>query len=139
MSRAPPCAPFPGRQRHRTYYQVLGISPDERDPRVIEEAALGCSCRTRAYQLSRESECSLRLNEIALALSTLLDPVRRREYDRSLARLRRPAAWESRPARCEIKISRERTLVLRIREEQACDVKLVYRRCILRQPARRTG
>ena len=67
MSRAQPCALFPGRQRRRTHYQVLGISPDEQDLRVIEEAALCCSCRTRAYQLSRESECSLRLNEIALA------------------------------------------------------------------------
>lgn len=64
---------------------MLDISPDEQDPQVIEEAALRCSRHVRAYQLTREAESTLRLNEIARALNTLLDPVRRREYDLSLA------------------------------------------------------
>src|SRR5580700_6971454 len=78
------CAFAAERQPSRTYYQVLDISPDEQDPQVIEEAALRCSAHVRAYQLTRESECTLRLNEIARAMITLLDPVRRREYDLGL-------------------------------------------------------
>jgi hypothetical protein len=73
-----------GGQPSRTYYQMLDILPDEQDPKVIEEAALRCSSHVRIYQLTREAECTLRLNEIAQALITLLDPVRRREYDRCL-------------------------------------------------------
>ena len=70
------------RQLSRTYYQVLGISPEEQDPRVIEEAALRCSAHVRSHQYdAQESECTQRLNEIARALITLLDPVSRREYD----------------------------------------------------------
>ena len=82
----------PDREPSRTYYQVLDISPDEQDPKVIEEAALRCSSHVRAYQLTRESECTLRLNEIARALITLLDPVRRREYDLGLGKPLGPAA-----------------------------------------------
>ncbi len=73
-------------QPPRTYYQVLNISPDERDPKVIEDAALRCSSDARAYQLTRESECTRRLNEIALAMITLLDPICRRDYDKALGR-----------------------------------------------------
>jgi hypothetical protein len=85
----------------RTHYQVLEISPQEQDPKVIEEAALERSQYVRAYQLTREFECVLRLNEIALALVTLLDPVRRRQYDQGLGRS--------------------------IAGARSCDVKLVYR------------
>jgi hypothetical protein len=80
----PPCTIFPKAQPSRTPYQVLDISPAERDPKVIEEAALRCSSHVRAYQLTCELECDLRLNEIAQALITLLDPVCRVEHDRSL-------------------------------------------------------
>ena len=133
MFRVQPCASVPGRQPCRTYYQVLGISPDERDPRVIEEAALGCSCHARTYQLRHESECTLRLNEIAQALSTLLDPVRRREYDWGLHSLRRPAAAESWLSPPRTAIWGEGTLVLVAAEGKACDVELVYRECVPRQ------
>src|SRR5271166_4108070 len=81
-----PCASTAGRQPSRTYYQVLDVSPDEQDPKVIEEAALRCSGHVRTYQLTRESECTLRLNEIAEAMMTLLDPVHRRAYDQSLGK-----------------------------------------------------
>ncbi len=80
------CASTADRQPSRTYYQVLDISPHEQDPKVIEEAVSRCYRHVRAYQLTRESECTPRLNEIAQALITLRDPVRRREYDLSLAK-----------------------------------------------------
>ena len=134
-----PCAPRADRQASRTYYQVLDISPEEQDPKVIEEAALRCSGHARAYQLTRESECTFRLNEIAQALNTLLDPVRRQEYDQGLGKHIRLALSERRPpGRRDAPVwqrdprappgSGEDTLVLHICEGGACDVKLVYRR-----------
>src|SRR5271166_3882874 len=92
-----PCASTAGRQPSRTYYQVLDVSPDEQDPKVIEEAALRCSGHVRSYQLTRAAECTQRLNEIAQALITLLDPVRRREYDLSRGKPLSPALSERRP------------------------------------------
>jgi hypothetical protein len=76
-----PCASTADSQPSGTYYQLLDVSPDEQDPKVIEEAALRRSIHVRAYQLTRPSESTQRLNEIAQALITLLDSVRRREYD----------------------------------------------------------
>ena len=145
-----PCASMPAGKPSLTYYQVLGISPDEHDPRVIEEAALGCSCHARAYQVSRESECVLRLNEIAQALSTLLDPNRRREYDRSLGKPSRPVVLARRPpagrdapvlprAKNAPRILEEGALVLLLGGGGACDVRLVYRRSALREALHRTG
>jgi hypothetical protein len=118
---------------------VLDISPDERDPKVIEEAALCCSSHVRAYQLTRESECTQRLNEIARALITLLDPVRRREYDLGLGKPLNPPRSERRPpgGRDTLLLRRGKsappapgadTLVLLISAGGTCDVKLVYRR-----------
>lgn len=69
-----------------TYYQLLDISPEEKDPEVIEQAALRCSSEARTFQITHESESTLRLNEIAQAMITLLDPARRRDYDRSIGR-----------------------------------------------------
>ena len=145
-----PCAAIPGRQPSRTYYQVLGISPDEHDPRVIEEAALTCSGHVRAYQLTCESECTLRLNEIAQALITLLDPVRRGEYDRGLDQPLSPVVSERRPSdRRDTPVllrgtsvppmPEEGTLLLLIGERGACDVKLMNRACALRKARRWTG
>src|SRR5271163_4580206 len=91
------CVSTADRQPTRTHYQVLDVSPDEQDPKVIEEAALRCSGHVRTYQLTRESECTPRLNEIAQALITLLDPVRRREYDQGLATPLKPALSECEP------------------------------------------
>jgi hypothetical protein len=134
------CASTDGRQPSRTYYQVLDISPAEQDPKVIEEAALRCSAHVRTYQLTRESECTLLLNEIAQALITLLDPVCRREYDRGLGMAPSPAVSERRPpgrrntlvlprARSAPHAPGEDTLVPVTRVGGTCDVKLVYRRC----------
>jgi hypothetical protein len=94
----PPCASILGEQQPRTHYQVLGVSRNEQDPRVIEEAALRCTGHIRAYQLTRDLEVSLRLNEIAQALIVLLDPVRRQEYDRGLGKPSSPAVLERRPS-----------------------------------------
>jgi hypothetical protein len=125
-----PYSPLPGPQQPRTYYQILDISPDEQDPRVIEEAALGCSGHARAYQLTRESESVQRLNGIAQALITLLDPVRRRDYDRRLGE-QTPvrAVPEHRPAPQRPAAPGEGILELLIGEGGGCDVKLVYRDC----------
>jgi hypothetical protein len=134
-----PGASSADRQPSRTYYEVLDISPDEQDPKVIEEAALRCSGQVRAYQLTRESECIQRLNEIAQALITLLDPVRRREYDLGLAKPLSPALSERRPpgrratpvlrrGKSAPPASGEDTLVLLISYGGTWDVKLVYRR-----------
>jgi hypothetical protein len=145
-----PCASIPSEQPSSTYYQVLGISPDEQNPRVIEEAALGCSGHVRAYQLTCESECTLRLNEIAQALITLLDPDRRREYDRGLGKPSSPSVLERRPrgrryasvlprGKSAQPTPEEDALVLLIGNGGVCDVKLVYRRCALRGAGLWTG
>ncbi len=137
LFRVPLCASISGGQPSRTYYQVLDISPDEYDPRVIEEAALGCSAYVRAYQLTCESECTLRLNEIAQALITLLDPNRRREYDRSLGKPSSPAGSKRLPCgrRDDSVLLRGKSvqpprgkgvLVFLLGDRGACDVKLVY-------------
>jgi hypothetical protein len=123
----------------RSYYQVLDISPDELDPKVIEEAALRCYGDLRPYQLTRESECTLRMNEIARALSTLLDPVRRREYDLSLATPHGPAPSRRQPpgkrnttlappVECDpIPDKKHEAIRARGGEQKACDVRVVYR------------
>ena len=116
-----------GGQPPRTYYQVLGISPDEPDPRVIEEAALCCAGRVRCYQLTRELECTLRLNEIAQALITLLDPVQRREYDRGLGKLPSQTVSERQPPQQRTASPGEGTRGLLAACGRTCDVKLVYR------------
>lgn len=72
--RVPPCATLPLDRMRSNYYQLLGISPNEPDARVIEEAALTCSAQFRVYLLNR----------LAQALNTLLDPVNRRTYDLGL-------------------------------------------------------
>jgi hypothetical protein len=132
----PPCAPIPGGNPSRTYYQVLGISPDEQDPRAIEEAALGCSAHVRAYQLTSESECALRLNEIAQALCTLLDPNRRQKYDQGLDRPDVPVLARGQSAPPTLS---EGALVFRLGEGGTCDIRLVYRSWTLRKTSRGSG
>ena len=139
----PPCASLVGERQPRTHYQVLGISRNEQDPRVIEEAALRCTGHLRAYQLTSESEVSLRLNEIAQALIVLLDPAQRREYDRGLDKPPRPAMSERwPPGRRDIPVllrgplapptPGEDTLMLLHGDGGTCDVTLVCRKCALR-------
>jgi curved DNA-binding protein CbpA len=99
------------KQRPIALYQLLGISPDESDPKVIEEAALRKSIDVRAYQLTREPECTRLLSRIATALDTLLDPVRRAEYDHGFGKPLYPRA----------SLAERRTR----KGTRACDVKLI--------------
>ena len=120
----------------RSYYQVLEISPDERDPQVIEEAALRCSSQVRVYQVARELECASALNEIAQAMNTLLDPAQRREYDLRLANARAPEAADTQPPAIPIRLAflpgtgsaPPSGDEFRSGDPKSCDVKLVYRR-----------
>jgi hypothetical protein len=122
------CASVPDGQQPFTHYQILGISPDEQDPRAIEEAALGRAGQVRAYQLTSETECTRRLNEIAQALITLLDPVRRREYDRGLHELPGRTMVERQSPRQRKQAApvggADRLLTA---DRRTCDVKLVHR------------
>jgi len=102
-----------GGQQPWTLYQLLGIAADERDPRVIEEAAVRRSGQVRAYQLTREAECTRLLAAIARAVDILLDPARRAEYDRSLGKP--PAATPARPP-----------APVAAAAPRACDVRLVF-------------
>jgi hypothetical protein len=76
-------------QRPVTHYRLLSISPNEKDPEVIEDAAIRQTTHVRSYQLGPHADaCQRVLNEIAAARLTLLNPEKRREYD---ARLPKPA------------------------------------------------
>jgi hypothetical protein len=141
MLSAGGCAPLGAREPCRTFYEVLEISPTEQDPRVIEEAAVRCAGNVRVYQLTRESECTLRLSEIAEAMITLLDPVRRRQYDLGLGSCltqappdRKPPGRRDRlpPVGCKsLPAPGEVFLVLLTSDGESCDVRLV---CQTRPP-----
>lgn len=74
-------------QQPPTYYQLLGVSPEERDAEVIEEAAIRQTAHVRTYQLGPHGkECQKLLNEIAQARAILLDPARRADYDARLTK-----------------------------------------------------
>jgi hypothetical protein len=76
---------IPTDQRPPSLYQLLGVSPAEKDPEVIAEAAVRQCSHVRVYQTGpRARQCIRLLNEIAQARSTLLDPDRRQEYDESI-------------------------------------------------------
>lgn len=127
LSLVPACASA-GPQGPRTHYQLLGVSPDECDPAVLEEAALRRAGEARAHQLTSEVESAQALNEIALAFLTLQDPARRQEYDRSLGLCPGPAPPECDPPQPPTVVPEEEgTLELLPDEGGACDVKLVYR------------
>jgi len=69
-----------------TYYRLLGINANEQDRDVIEEAAIRQTTHVRTNQIGpHAAACQRLLNEIAHARATLLDPVKRREYDLTLA------------------------------------------------------
>lgn len=73
---------IPPGHRPPTHYQLLGIAPDERDPDVIEAAAIRQSAYVRNFQTSPHAkECSRVLGEIALARAILRDPAKRRIYE----------------------------------------------------------
>jgi hypothetical protein len=77
---------IPPSQQPPNHYQLLGIAPHEAERQVIEEAMLRQTARLRVFQLGPHAlECTRLLNEVSRARITLLDPVKRREYDLSLA------------------------------------------------------
>ncbi len=76
---------IPSDQRPPTYYQLLGISPNETDPEVIDEAALRQASHVRTYQTGPYAQqCQALLNEIGQAKVTLLNPAKRKDYDARL-------------------------------------------------------
>jgi hypothetical protein len=72
---------IPRDQQPCSLYLLLGVSPIERDEGAIEAAAVSRVSRVRCYQLAYPGESTRLLSEIALALDTLIDPVKRRAYD----------------------------------------------------------
>jgi hypothetical protein len=77
---------IPPGQRPPTYYQLLGVAPDENDAEVITEAALRQTSHVRTYQTGpHAAECTALLNEIGQARATLLNAAKRKEYDARLA------------------------------------------------------
>jgi len=73
---------IPREKQPATYYQLLGLQPGERDPEVIEEAAIRQSSHLRAYQLGPHAAlCTRLLNEIAEAKAVLLHPAKRSAYE----------------------------------------------------------
>jgi hypothetical protein len=84
---------LPRDQQPPTYYQLLGIAPDESNAAVIDEAALRQTARIRIYQTGvHGEECTRLLNEIAEARTVLVHPVKRKEYD---ARVRQAVAVQA--------------------------------------------
>jgi hypothetical protein len=102
---------------------VLGISPDERDAGVIEEAALRQTRLIRRYQLAREAECARGLNAVALALCTLLDDARRKDYDREI----HASAIRARQGRRHGTVPAAQSAAALNGLAGACDVKLIPR------------
>lgn len=76
---------IPEDQRPPTHYQILGISPDERDVEVIEAAVLRQSAFVRNFQSGKHADDATRLlNEIAAARVCLVDRQKRAKYDAEL-------------------------------------------------------
>jgi hypothetical protein len=116
--------------RCRTHYQLLGISANERNPGVIEEAAVRLSGQVRAYQLTCAPECSRLLDSIAQALVTLLDPVQRAQYDRGLGNPSAPVVPRARLAQPSAPATLGLVLVPCTGDGRAarpCDVEIVFR------------
>jgi hypothetical protein len=83
---------IPKDQRPPTYYQLLGIAPDEQDPEVIRNAAARAYGHVRNYQGGPHAkEASQILEELADARRTLLDPAKRAQYDAKLTQATVPA------------------------------------------------
>ena len=73
--------------RPPTHYQLLGVSPDERDLEVIDAAVLRQSAYVRNFQTGKYAADATRiLNEISAAKLCLLDPAKRAAYDAELKR-----------------------------------------------------
>lgn len=75
-------------RRPPDHYALLGLRPGEDDADVIANAADRQMAHVKTYQTGPWADVSQRLlNELAAARLTLLDPARKREYDRALAKL----------------------------------------------------
>lgn len=86
---------IPEDQQPPTFYQLLGIDPEETDEEVIRESGIRQTSYLRTYQTGPQAaECTRLLNEVAQAEATLLNPDRRRQYD---ARLHEPAGERQPP------------------------------------------
>ncbi|HZT80869.1 MAG TPA: hypothetical protein VFA26_11625 [Gemmataceae bacterium] len=79
-------------RRPLTPHQLLGVSPHESDPRVLEAAAVARTAEVRRHQIRYPEHCTRLLNEIAHALTACLEAARRTKVDRAEGR---------RPTRCE--------------------------------------
>jgi curved DNA-binding protein CbpA len=67
------------------HYRLLGVKPNEPDPELIARAAKRQMARVKNAQSGEDTQLAQEiLKKIALARNCLLDPVRRREYDRQL-------------------------------------------------------
>jgi tetratricopeptide (TPR) repeat protein len=73
---------IPKGSRPPTHYQLLGISPDEIDPEVIQASAVRQSAYVRHFQTGPHArDCDRVLKDLAVARDTLLDARRRSTYD----------------------------------------------------------
>lgn len=84
---------IPPAEQPPTLYRLLGLTPFESDPSVIEEAADRQMAHVKTHhggQFSAESQRLL--NELAQAKLVLLDPARRAKYDALLAQSPHAAA-----------------------------------------------
>ena len=76
---------IPPGPRPPTHYQLLGLSPDERDREVIDGAATRQAAYVRNFQVGpHAADCARILGEIAQARRTLLEAPRRSLYDEGL-------------------------------------------------------
>jgi len=75
---------IPKEQQPPNYYQLLGVSRDEQDSEVIQEAALMRIAHLRNYQLGQHAtECTRLLRELSEASESLCDPEKRAAYDKT--------------------------------------------------------
>ena len=92
-------------QQPPTYFQMLSISPDEKDPEVIEEAAIRQTADVRSYQIGPHGAMATRLlNEISQARTVLLNPTKRKDYE---AKLTRSAPPKAAPGRSDTQAARQ--------------------------------
>src|SRR5947208_632040 len=91
----------PRERRPPTYFDLLGIGPNEENAAVIEKAAHDQVLRVKdRLDGPRAAEGAKLLQEIAQAKVTLLDPAQRAAYKASLSKPGGPTWWknEIRPA-----------------------------------------
>jgi hypothetical protein len=90
---------IPEDSRPPSHYQLLGISPEERDQEVINAACVRQSAYVRNFQTGKYADDATRiLTEIAAAKACLTDVMRRAAYDLELKK-KQPKPAESAPAR----------------------------------------